>query len=276
MDKIETPCAYQGGKQRISKDIVDILFKKNVVTDDTKFYDLCCGSGAISVELVNRGISPFNITMVDKSPWGLFWQKIGEGTFSTDVFGYYLEEIPDDVSKIQDHVLRLSKLPANDGLFNNAVYKFLILQAAAFGSKSIWVKDNKWMNCSFRRYWLPTTTSKRRSPVNPMMPMPHTLFKRVELLSHYMEGVTGYYGDIFDIGIDDGAIVYIDPPYKETTTYGFECDYMKFISNITNKVYLSEGAPMSPNAIKISGARGKGGISGERKTKNEEWLSVFN
>lgn len=74
-NKLTIPCAYQGGKQRIAKDIVDIFFKENGINEETKFYDLCCGSGAISIELVNRGVNPSNIIMVDKSPWDYFGRK---------------------------------------------------------------------------------------------------------------------------------------------------------------------------------------------------------
>ena len=65
--KLSIPCAYQGGKQRLAKDIVDIIFNENNISEDTKFYDLCCGSGAISIELINRGIQPENITMISLS-----------------------------------------------------------------------------------------------------------------------------------------------------------------------------------------------------------------
>ena len=63
---LKTPCTYQGGKQRLASQIVDCIFKNSVITEDTVFYDLCCGSGAITVELINRGISSKNIVMLDK------------------------------------------------------------------------------------------------------------------------------------------------------------------------------------------------------------------
>lgn len=268
------PCAYQGGKQRIAKDIVDIIFNENEIFEDTIFYDLCCGSGAISIELVNRGFNRNNIIMVDKSPWGLFWKMIGDTTFSMDIFRFYIDSIPKDISKIQEYIKNLSKQPAHI----NASYVFLLLQASAFGSKSIWIKDNKWQNTSFRSYWLPTETSSRRSPVNPMMPMPETLYQRVQELSFGMEGIKGYCCDCNDIKIEsDNAIIYIDPPYQGTTKYGFEFDYMNFIDKYKSKypIYLSEGKQLSNNATTITKERSKGGISGERKSSNQEWLNKF-
>lgn len=105
------PCAYQGGKQRIAKNIVDIILKDNPQLLDDKndkyFYDLCCGSGAISIEMVNRGFNPQNIIMIDKSPWGLFWKMIGDGSFDLQIFKQYINDVPKDKFKIQEYVKNL-------------------------------------------------------------------------------------------------------------------------------------------------------------------------
>ena len=63
-EKLEIPCSYQGGKQRLAKQIVDIFYEENDIDDHTQFYDMCCGSGAISVELLNRGVNSKNIQEV--------------------------------------------------------------------------------------------------------------------------------------------------------------------------------------------------------------------
>lgn len=99
--KLIPPCSYQGGKQRLAKQIVDIIYKENEINENTKFYDLCCGSGAISIEMINRGFYDSNITMVDASPWGLFYQGVGDLTFSTDVFKTYIDDIPKDIKKLR-------------------------------------------------------------------------------------------------------------------------------------------------------------------------------
>ena len=84
--KLVPPCSYQGGKQRLAKQIVDIIFEQNEINEDTKFYDLCCGSGAITLELINRGVNPKNITMVDASMWGKLWVAIANNEFNLDIF----------------------------------------------------------------------------------------------------------------------------------------------------------------------------------------------
>jgi len=279
--KLTIPCAYQGGKQRIAKQVVDIILQyinnDNNNSGNIKFYDMCCGSGAISIELVNQSFNPDNIIMVDASPWGLFWRQIGDETFSMDIFKYWIDSVPKDISKIQEYIKELSKNLIHKTQLDIS-YIFLLLQASSFGSKSIWIKNNKWRNTSFRNYWLPTETSSRRSPVNPMMPMPNTLYQRVQELSFGMEGVKGYYGDCNDMHIENNSIIYIDPPYDKTTKYGFEFDYMKFIEKYKNNniILLSEGIVLSDNNYNLTDRRSKGGISGERKKKaNEEWLNVF-
>lgn len=276
--KLVPPCSYQGGKQRLAKQIVDIIFEQNEINEETKFYDLCCGSGAITLELVNRGIHPSKITMVDKSPWGLFWEKIGRETFSTEVFKFYIDNIPTDISKIKPYAQSMIKRPANDGLADNMVYKFLILQACAFGSTATWVENNQWRKAGgLRNYWLPTETSSRRSPVNPMMPMPNTLYERVENISMEMGCVKGICDYVENIVIEPNSIVYIDPPYKNTQDYGYTFDYMKYIEGIKDsQLYISEGYKMNDNAILLSKGRAKGNISGDIKKKPvEEWLNIY-
>ena len=277
--KLVPPCSYQGGKQRLAKQIVDIIFEQNEINEETKFYDLCCGSGAITLELINRGIHPNNITMVDAGVYGAFWNSIANDEFDMDIFKQEINKLP-SIDKIQSHLQSLSNLEVDMDLL---VYHYLLLQSGSFGSKQIWIEDNKWKNNSFRSYWTPTETSSRRSPVNPMMPMPNTLFDRVKNIVDYMAGsINAINSDISKIEwhFDKNSIVYIDPPYKNTTKYGFDFDYEEFIINnwAYVNIYVSEGYKMDSveDAILLSKGRTKGSISGNVKKKpTEEWLNVF-
>jgi 16S rRNA G966 N2-methylase RsmD len=135
------------------------------------------------------------------------------------------------------------------------------------------------MNCSFRNYWLPTASSSRRSPVNPMMPMPNTLFSRMEELCVKLRGVTGICSTVetqmfrANRYYDEFPSIYVDPPYVGTTAYGHE------INNLNNIIpfsyWISEGKALSDEAVCLSEHRTKGGISGDRQSKNEEWLSYI-
>lgn len=277
--KIVAPCSYQGGKQRLAKQIVDIIFEQNKINEYTKFYDLCCGSGAITLELVNRGIHPSNITMVDKGVYGAFWNSVANDEFNLKIFKQEIDKLP-SIKNIQKYLQELSNKEVDK---DKVVYHYLLLQSGSFGSKQIWIKDNKWENNSFRSYWLPTETSNRRSPVNPMMPMPDTLYKRVENIVNYLGGsIIGINDDISNIkfNFNKNSIVYIDPPYKNTAVYGDDFDYEKFINDNKGrvKIYLSEGCKIdnANSSIQLSKGRKKGGINANAKKKPvEEWLNIY-
>ena len=284
---LEIPCSYQGGKQRLAKQIVDIFYKENNINDDTKFFDLCCGSGAISLELINRGFNPNNITMIDNGCFGQFWQDIANDEFDLDIFKREIENLP-NLENIQSYLKKLSDLPVDE---DKMVYHYLLLQAGAFGSKQIWIENNKWKNNTFRSYWLPTETSNRRSPVNPMMPMPNTLYSRVESIVKQLSGsIIASRESVFDAvyRIDEernkgnkNIIIYIDPPYANTTGYKETFDIYSLEGQIwsTSPIYISEGYKMqgASESYLLSVGRTKGNISGEAKKKpTEEWLNRFN
>ena len=273
-------CSYQGGKQRVAKEIVDYILNTTVFSKDTKFYDLCCGSGAVTVELLNRGVPPENIIMCDKSSWGVFWKSIGEGIFDLNKFYKYSKAVPRDKSLIQAHIKELSKTNADV----DEEYKYILLQASSFGGKQICKKDGKWQSPSFRNFWQPTETSNRRSVVNPMMPMIDELEKRVKILADNCKGLTCHHKDIYemlDIIENDKSdkVIYIDPPYTNTSGYAFSFDYSDFLSKLFDvtvaHIYVSEKEKISDEAIQLNFSGAKGGINGNRKNKNEEWLNVY-
>lgn len=278
---LKPPCTFQGAKQRVASEIVDCIFSQNIINGHTKFYDLCCGAGTISLELINRGIKPENIIMLDKSSWGLFWNKIGHGEYDIQKFNSYIENIPKDKYRIQSYLKRLSKTNPNI----DEEYKYILLQAGSFGGKQIWREDNAWKNTSFRSYWQPTTTSKRRSHVNPMQPMPDTIKKRMNLIVNSCKGLTCLHTDIYDLlecikfNNENNCIFYIDPPYKNVTQYGFHFDWQEFVGDLMQEtlapIYVSECKRYSDEALLLNFQGAKGGISGNKKCKNEEWLNIY-
>ena len=276
--KLVPPCSYQGGKQRLAKQIVDVIFEQNEINENINFYDLCCGSGAITLELINRGINPKNITMVDASMWGKLWEAIGNDKFKLDVFKNEIDKLP-EINSINKY---LKEINNNKVIKELDIYHFLLQQAGSFGSKYIDSDGDNWLNSTFRNYWVPTETSNRRSPVNPMMPMPNTLFQRTELIVKSISGdIKAIHSKIENVDwcFNNNSIVYIDPPYKNTSGYNHDFDYENFIINNRDvNIYVSEGYKMScsDDAILLSKGRTKGNINGDVKKKPvEEWLNIF-
>jgi hypothetical protein len=275
--RMRVPCAYQGGKQRVATQIVDLLLEA-APGSNSQFYELCCGSAAVSIELVNRGVDPSRIWMLDISSWGSFWSAIGSGTFNMDAFDQLLSELPRDKRDIKAHMSALSAIPVGD----REVELYPVLQACSFGGKQIWRNGERWANACFRDYWEPTATSIRRSPANPMQPSPTELRSRVYALVKGMKGVTCFKMDIMTLLSDplpSNAVVYVDPPYQRTTGYAFGFDVTSFINRFREvnqaPLFVSEGVPLSDKALMLVFGGAKGGISGIRKGKHQEWLSRF-
>lgn len=274
---LRVPCSYQGGKQRVAAQIVDHLLKA-APGPNSRFYDLCCGSGAVTIELVNRGVDPSRILMLDISSWGAFWSAIGSGTFNMDAFDQFLSELPSDKRNFKTYMSALSALPVAD----HEVELYPLLQACSFGGKQIWRNGEHWANACFRDYWEPTATSIRRSHANPMQPSPTELRRRIVALVNGMKGVTCHNVDIMTIlgaPIPNNAVLYVDPPYRTTTSYAFSFDLTTFINRFREvnqgPLFVSEGVPLNDNALMLIFGGAKGGISGVRKGKHQEWLSHF-
>lgn len=275
---LRVPCCYQGGKQRIAAEIVSIILDNDQsVSPNAKFYDLCCGSGAFTIELLNRGVAPAQITMLDKSSWGKFWSDIAAGHFDIERFHALLSKIPKDKRLIRDYMSRLSEMDIAD---EEESYVYIMLQACSFGGKQIWRDGNIWRNAFFRNYWEPTTTSVRRSPANPMQPSPENLEKRIAALVSSCKGITCLHSDIYSLlneNIPENSIIYIDPPYQNATGYAFGFDVMDFVERLKDKtaahIYISEAVPLTESAVHLNYGGANGGISGYRAKKHQEWLS---
>lgn len=148
-----------GGKQRLASTILDTMGLDGP-REDTIFYDLCCGSGAVTIELLNRGWDPRAVVMVDAGPWGRIWQALGDGSFDLDRLRAEIDAVPSEPDAVQRHLQSLASQPA---LHDEVLYRYLILQAGAFGGKAVWITNGAWKTPGFRAYWLPTATSSRRS-----------------------------------------------------------------------------------------------------------------
>lgn len=276
--KVKPMFAYQGGKSKVAKKIVEII--KNNHGKDFTFIDVCCGGGSVSIEMVNEGLHPENIYMFDSGAIGAFWQQVSEGAFDSDYFEYLIDKIPKDPREIQNHLKEMSEIRYE--YVGEVVHEYLLLQAGAFGGKQIFDEGDRFSNTSFRSYWEPTETSSRRSPVNPMMPMPNTLLQRVKNIVETMSPIKAchtYAESVnFEKIVSDSnkdVVIYIDPPYKGTTGYRDTVDLELVVDNAKRvgcSVYVSEYYALSEDFVVLSDTK-KGGISGDRRGSMVEYLS---
>ena len=263
MRELIAPVSYQGGKQRLSRQIIEEINSRVDLKGKT-FVDLCCGSGAVGLESL---IYCSNAVFVDKREMGNFYSSLND--FSLRDFKKEIDLLP-EIEEIKDYLTQKSKeeVPTDN---MQRVYLYLLLQAGAFGSKQIWIEDKNWKNCSFRSYWKPTLTSNRRSPVNPMMPMPETLYQRVKNIVEKKEVITGYQKDITDF-INEydftDCIVYLDPPYKDTTGYFDSLDIVPIIDKLKGRVplFVSYNEDLTEDTVEF-GKRTKGNMNGVKKTE---------
>lgn len=271
--------AYQGGKTKIADKIVSEILKNH--GNDITFVDICCGGGSVSIEIINRGLHPENVNMFDAGAIGAFWQQVSEGSFDLDYFEYLINKIPKDLDQVKPFMEEVSKIKYD--YVGEVISEYLLLQASSFGGKQIFDNGYSFSNTSFRSYWKPTATSSRKSPVNPMMPMPNTLLERVKNIVSEMQAIKAVhtfaeYIDFSKIKSEGkDLVVYIDPPYKGTTGYKNTINLEEVIGNAKRAgatIYVSEYYNLSENYSILSDTT-KGGISGGRKGSMVEYLSVI-
>ena len=271
--------AYQGGKTKIADKIVSEILKNH--GNDITFVDVCCGGGSVSIEMINSGLHPENVNMFDVGAIGAFWQQVSDGSFDLDYFEYLINKIPKDLDQVKPFMEDVSKIKYD--YVGEVISEYLLLQASSFGGKQVFDNGDSFGNTSFRSYWKPTATSSRKSPVNPMMPMPSTLLERVKSIVLEMQAIKATHTFAESINFShikkEGKelVVYIDPPYKGTTGYKNTINLEEVISNAKRAgatVYVSEYYNLSENYIVLSDTT-KGGISGERKGSMVEYLSVI-
>lgn len=272
MPNTRPPVSYQGSKVRVALEIVSHFKAANNIT----FYDVCCGSGAVSLAMVETGLCvPTNLIMIDSGPWGAVWKAVGNGSFNLSELEYVINRIPQDRVKVKAWADDVARKPIVPSEFP---YTYLLLQAAAYGGKAVWRKNKKWIVPGFRAHWFPTATSVCRSQVNTMKPLPSTILKRMEIICKTMYGVTGYEADAFDIEYQAGSCIYVDPPYSGTTGYGETFSIPDFLFSCVPtacNVYISERKSLTPNAVKISTPGTRVGFSGLHKRHMQEWLNIY-
>lgn len=273
---MEPPVGYAGGKRRFAPVIVDRLLTHS----PERVFDLGCGSGAVSLELLNRGFPLDKLVMLDAGPWGWFWEAVGQGTLDLPrVRGFF------------EHILKLPPLrvaafvEAEVASLPPSAETFLVLQAAAFGSTPVWWDGVKWRRGEGNRgykargYWEPGPDSKETKPRGTIF-TPEKVLQRTEEVVRRMRGVDARRGLVEDLELGSTGLAYIDPPYASSSGYGEVMDLNAVLQSARLPVYISEGRKLagSNEAWRLDSGRKGASLNGKsRKTTSdaEEWLNFF-
>lgn len=262
--KTRPPATYQGGKQRLAEQIIDL------VKPTDAFADLCCGSGAMAIAARCAGVPSDGVVMVDCGPWGIVWEEVAEGRFDLAALRRIAAAMPTEVAKQADFLRELGRQSAS--IETAATY--LILQAGSFGGAAIRLVDDRWVGGP-RGAWQHPTDPKKHT--GTMMPCAAEVVRRMEVLCGLLFGVKASRGDFLALTGLRG-VVYVDPPYVGTSGYDGKkvapIDFDAFARRNPNAdLWVSEARAMGPNAVMLSAGRTKGGIKGKRAKPNEEWLT---
>lgn len=232
---------YVGNKEVHADKILDFINVK----PGQRFCDLCCGSGSISRRLVARGFDPFDITMVDGGPWGLFWNRIGRAEFSLNRFSDICDQVAKDPVKWSRQTLR-------DELNDDTVYRFVLLQSMAWqGIPVKFTKRNTFSNLSLRP-----------SPA----PKVETLFGRVVEVVATMRGVDGRMSDVRKFTPDKNCVLFYDPPYGVDHYQATMKD-----TDITHEeYYITYSHPLSVDTVQLNRPLR---VAGKRMSITEDHLS---
>lgn len=271
-------CRYRGQKTRFATAILSHM----PISPETRFWDVCTGSGAIALAAAEQGVKPQNIMLVEKGAWGLFWVRIANSTFSTERFAHHLAQLPPSQADVTDYMKALFRQPCP---LADAPYIFLLLQSAsvhgsAFGYAA---KDGMviWTGTySCAKYFVPTETSVRRYPTR-VMPKTDELMKRVRRVIQLLQGASVIHGDIAEVPVPEpGTLIYVDPPYPGTKGYSTDTKvefpriqaWVKRCVARGGLVYVSgyEAWPEAVETWSVGGSRMGG--AGAAKAQREELL----
>ena len=206
------------------------------------FYDLCCGTGALTLRLLDAprsspfpmtgckrayadpilvalgaaGRRPANIVMADCGPWGNFWTVLAQERLGVQI-AEYIEDVIGPVgegAELFDH-LKTEPVPA-DALGQAAV--LACLQVANGRGRAVQINDGVW-----RTHGYGHLSNLAREKGFPERLRPHRVAERVRGLAAVdWPTVAVHTGDLRTLNLapQEGDVVVLDPPYKDTLGYG--------------------------------------------------------
>lgn len=251
---------YQGSKRRIAYEVIDFILEND--DGDRPIYDVCCGSGVIGMKLVERGVAPTRLTMIDAGLFGLVFQAIGNGSFDVDEYKALCDALPDDPALERDYLNDLYASYEHDRLL---IYYFLLFQAATYRGTPIELVPKS--PATFRKFIHHDDRQSFSYGHNyTIVPRPALIIDRMQTAARAMKGITGLRCKADAANYESGSIVYIDPPYQNTAGYLYDFNIYKFVATLPAgcDVYVSEAKPMSTVSWFIANLSGR-----------DEYLSYF-
>jgi integrase/16S rRNA G966 N2-methylase RsmD len=259
-----------GCKQRIASRLARLIEAEK----PKRVFDLCCGTGAISMELLNRGFEPSKLAMVDAGPWGAFWEAVSTRSFPIERLAQLVELVPKRQTEINKWITQLA---GEESRFCPAA--FVILSAASFGSKPIRFDPEfgRWTGPGWKTV---KSTWQPKNQFSAITPRPVEILARVQNIVARMQDVRAFHRDVHELlgWFGPGDVVYIDPPYAGQTGYGAELvDVEAFAQQIAQRgavVLVSEARALSAESYSLGRVR-RGKVSGGPGNGSEEWISYF-
>lgn len=254
--RLMPPVTYQGGKRRQAPEIVDLMLP-DLLAREGRFYELCAGSGAVSLELLYRGFPASRMTMVDAGPWGDLWRAFGEGAFPLRTFKLLAARAAGYDSATRQAWLRsLVGVPTSP---QSRLAVFLLLQGHSFGGIAV----------------TESVEGVFDTPGLMLRPMAASCIEHTTRLARYVRGVTGRRCNVSEVDLSDAACVYIDPPYVNTAGYGsLAVDIPALAARCPAPLYVSEGVTFegASRTVKVDSVR-TGYLA--RRDAPDEWVSIF-
>ena len=250
---------YKGSKRAIAKEIVDYILFKN--PECTVIYDLFGGGGAISLEFasrsqikkvvyneINTGIVELFRYITENGVTSDFYNWIDRETFNKHKndktwFGGLLQSCWSFGNNGMDYIFGKTKEKDKKTIHNAIVncediyIKEFDLKIKFEKSDSIqerrmdFLKQLRKVKNSNVNYF--EKTRRIESLLNIQSLERITFLKKIELSNKSYE----------DIVVDAGAVIYLDPPYKNTNKYNDDINHEElynYIRNHQNKIYMSE------------------------------------
>lgn len=258
--RLRAPFQYQGGKNRFAPLIVPYLLAS--AGPGGRFVDAFSGSGAITWALINAGIEPWRITMIEGSIFGALWAALAADVFDLDRFVREGSELDRQHTAGKDRALEYIKERIT--AVRSAAEALPLLpyvQAATYGGKQAVFSDGKF-SVSLYPY--------RENRVS-FAPWPSKVTARVLAIAAtfrrrggpFVVNATVTPGGLRAAlqGPGAGSVAYLDPPYEGTSGYSHGFDWRAFLSEpVLVPVFVSEYAEAG-HSIRLVETT-KGGIQG--------------